>query len=513
MTATLSENPVSSRQTFAARPRAGARKVVVIGSGFAGLSAACHLAASGFEVTVLEKNASPGGRARQFEAEGFVFDMGPSWYWMPDVFEQFFGHFGKKVSDYYDLRRLDPSYQIFFGKNDALEVPASMPELEAMFERLEPGSVPNLRKFLHEAEYKYRVGMGEFVHKPSLSVWEFADWRVVTSLFRLQMLTSMAAHVDGLFKNQKLRELLKFPVLFLGATPENTPAMYSLMNHADLALGTWYPMGGMFKIVEAMVALAEELGVQVKVNQEVTQIEVVGGAARRVLTASGKSYAADAVVGAADYHHIETKLLEPAHRNYSDRYWATRTMAPSSLIFYIGLNRKLTGLRHHNLFFDEDFRQHAREIYDSPQWPERPLFYVSAPSVTDPSVAPAGCENLFILIPVAPGLEDTPALREHYYNLVMQRLSHLTGQRVGEAVIYRKSFAHKDFVQEYNSFRGNAYGLANTLRQTAFLKPRLKSEKVKNLWFAGQLTVPGPGVPPSIISGEVVAKSVLSFGL
>lgn len=459
----------------------------------------------------MEKNATLGGRARVFEAEGFRFDMGPSWYWMPDVFEQFFARFGKKASDFYDLRRLDPSYQIYFGKNDLLEVPATMPELEAMFERLEPGSVPRLRHFLREAEYKYRVGMGEFVHKPSLSFWEFADWRVVSSLFRLQMLTSMAAHVDRLFRHEKLRQLLKFPVLFLGATPERTPALYSLMNHADLALGTWYPMGGMHKIVEAMAAVARGLGVQIAVNQEVEQIEVAAGRARAVRTASGQTFPADAVVGAADYHHIETKLLAPALRNYSDDYWAGRTMAPSSLIFYLGLNRRLSGLRHHNLFFDEDFARHAREIYDSPQWPERPLFYVSAPSVTDDSVAPPGCENLFVLVPVAPGLQDSEAVRKHYFELVMARLEDLTGQPIRDAVVFHKSFAHSDFERDYHSFRGNAYGLANTLRQTAFLKPKMKNKRVENLWFAGQLTAPGPGVPPSIISGEVAARLVSAF--
>jgi len=197
-----------------------AKKIIVIGSGFAGLSAACHLAADGFDVTVLEKNTVPGGRARQYAAEGFTFDMGPSWYWMPDVFEQFFAHFGKKVSDYYDLQRLDPSYVVWFGPNDRMEVPAQMPALEAMFEQYEPGSTPRLRQFLAEAAYKYQVGMQEFVHKPGLSLLEFADWRIVTSLFRLQMFTSLSKHVRSLFKNEKLIQLLEFPVLFLGLRPK-----------------------------------------------------------------------------------------------------------------------------------------------------------------------------------------------------------------------------------------------------------------------------------------------------
>lgn len=482
------------------------RKIIVIGSGFAGLSAACHLASEGFEVTILEKNDTPGGRARQYEAEGFVFDMGPSWYWMPDVFEQFFAHFGKKVADYYDLKRLDPSYVVWFGEGDRMDVPAAMPALEAMFERYEPGSTANLRKFLTEAEYKYRVGMNEFVHKPSSSIAEFMDWRILASAFRLQMFTSMSRHVRGLFQNDKLRKLLEFPVLFLGATPQKTPAMYSLMNYADMALGTWYPMGGMFKIVEGMVRLAQELGVKIELGQEVSQIVTANGRATQVLTKQGRQWAADAVVAGADYHHVDTQLLDSQHKNYSEAYWKSRTMAPSCLLYYLGVNKRLQNLEHHNLFFDEDFGRHAVEIYESPQWPERPLFYVSAPSKTDPSVAPSGCENLFLLIPVAPGLTDTPDIRERYYHLTMERLERLTGQSIRDHVIYRRSYAHSDFVADYHAFRGNAYGLANTLPQTAFLKPKLKNRHISNLYYAGQLTVPGPGVPPSLISGEVAAQ-------
>lgn len=487
------------------------KKVVVIGAGFAGLSAAANLAAEGFDVTVLEKNEAPGGRARQYSAQGFVFDMGPSWYWMPDVFEQFFARFGKKVSDYYELVRLDPSYTVHFGPGERMEVPAGIPALEAMFERYEPGSAPRLRQFLAEAEYKYRVGMGEFVQKPSHSLMEFADWRIVSSLFRLQMFTSLSKHVRGLFKHENLVKLLEFPVLFLGATPEKTPALYSLMNYADMALGTWYPMGGMYKIVEGMVSVARELGVKIELGQEVQQIGVTGGKARSVHTWAGREFPADVVVGAADYHHIDAQLLDFSRRNYSPQYWENRTMAPSCLIYYLGVNKRIEGLRHHNLFFDEDFGRHAREIYETPQWPEKPLFYVCAPSVTDPTVAPEGCENLFILVPVAPGLEDTPAIREHYYNLVMQRMARITGQRIGEAVVYRRAYAHSDFVNDYHAFKGNAYGLANTLRQTAFLKPKLKNRHVSNLFYTGQLTVPGPGVPPSLISGQVVAKEVVKW--
>ncbi len=488
-------------------------KVIVIGSGFAGLSAATCLADRGYHVTVLEKNATPGGRARSFAEAGFTFDMGPSWYWMPDVFESYFSRFGKSASDYYTLQRLDPSYTIVFGKDDFMPVPASMQEMRALFESIEPGSALQLDKFLAQAAYKYEVGIKQLVYKPGRSLTEFMSPQLLLDIMRMDIFQSFYKHVRKFFKNDKLIRLLEFPILFLGALPENTPALYSLMNYADIKLGTWYPEGGMYKIVEGMVQLAEEKGVVFHFNQEVRQIEVQEGIARRVVTAS-RSYEADIVVAGADYHHVEKKLLTGEYRSYSDAYWQKRVMAPSSLIFYLGVNKRLKNLQHHNLFFDEDFGPHAQEIYTKPNWPAKPLFYVCAPSVTDPSVAPEGSENLFILMPVAPGLEDTAETREHYYNLILDRLEHLTEQEIKSSVVFKRSYAHQDFKKDYNAFKGNAYGLANTLMQTALLKPSLKSRKVHNLYYTGQLTVPGPGVPPSLISGQVVAKEIAKeYGL
>ncbi|GGG06326.1 phytoene desaturase family protein [Pontibacter amylolyticus] len=483
------------------------KKVIVIGAGFSGLSAATSLADQGYEVTVLEKNATPGGRARSFEAEGYTFDMGPSWYWMPDVFESYFNKFNKSVSDYYDLVRLDPSYTVVFGEDDFVDLPASLDELKALFEKWEPGSAARLDKFLEQAAYKYEVGINQLVYKPGRSVTEFMSLRLLLDVLRMDVFQSIHTHIRRFFSHEKIIKLMEFPVLFLGALPQNTPALYSLMNYADISLGTWYPMGGMYKIIEGMVQLAEEKGVSFLYNQDVQAIEVEQGIARRVRTATG-TFKADVVVASADYHHVEKNLLAPAYQNYTDSYWENRVMAPSCLIFYLGIGKKLDNLRHHNLFFDEDFGPHAHEIYTDPQWPAKPLFYVSAPSVTDASVAPEGCENLFVLMPVAPGLEDTEELRERYYDLIMDRLEHLTKQEVRSAVVFKRSYAHRDFISDYNAFKGNAYGLANTLLQTAMLKPSLKSKKVKNLYYAGQLTVPGPGVPPSLISGQVVAKEV-----
>lgn len=483
------------------------KKVIVIGSGFAGLAAATSLADKGFHVTIVEKNTTPGGRARVFREAGFTFDMGPSWYWMPDVFEAYFGRFGKSTADFYNLIRLDPSYRVIFRGNDVTDIPAGLPQLNALFESLEPGSSKQLEKFLAQAAYKYQVGIHNLVYKPSRSLTEFIDLKLLIDVIRMDVFSSFHGHVRKFFRHEKILQLIEFPILFLGAVPQNTPALYSLMNYADIRLGTWYPMGGMHKIVEGMVQLAQSKGVSFRLGETVRQIEVENGNARRVVT-DKDTYETDVVVAGADYHHVETQLLPPNLRSYSDDYWNQRVMAPSSLIFYLGINKKLPNLRHHNLFFDEDFAQHAREIYETPQWPNKPLFYASVPSQTDPEVAPEGCENLFILIPVAPNLTDTEAVREKYFGMVMQRLEKLVGQSILDSIIFKRSYAHQDFISDYNAFKGNAYGLANTLRQTAILKPSLKSKKVKNLFYTGQLTVPGPGVPPSLISGQVVAGEV-----
>lgn len=483
------------------------KNALVIGSGFAGLSAAINLADKGFKVTILEKNNSIGGRARQFTDSGFTFDMGPSWYWMPDVFESFFNRFGKKVSDYYELIRLDPSYKVVYENGESMPIPAQMEELKVLFESLEPGAGKRLDDFLKEAAYKYEVGINQLVYKPGRSLLEFTNPKLLIDVVRMDVFQSMAKHVRRFFKHPKLVQLMEFPVLFLGALPENTPALYSLMNYADMALGTWYPKGGMFKIVEALASLATELGVDIKTDHEVTAIKTESGLVKSVETTQG-SFIADVVVAGADYHHVDTKLLSQKDRNYSDKYWDSRVLAPSSLLYYVGLDKPIDGLLHHNLFFDTDFTPHSHDIYTDPKWPDNPLFYASLTSKTDSTVAPAGHENLFLLIPVAPGLEDTEEIREHYFQLIVKRMEEYTGQKILEHVIYKRSFAHKDFVSDYHSFKGNAYGLANTLTQTAILKPSLKSKKIKNLYYTGQLTVPGPGVPPSLISGIVVANEV-----
>ncbi len=485
-------------------------KIGVIGAGYAGLAAACYLAKEGNEVSIYEKNDSIGGRSRQFIEDGFTFDMGPSWYWMPDVFETFFNDFGKKVSDYYTLKRLSPSYRVYFGEADAVDLPSDLEELYATFESIEKGSAAQLRKFLQDAKYKYDVGINEFVQKPSLSVMEFASFKVLKGAVRLNLFKSFSKFVRQYFKHPRLIQILEFPVLFLGAKPENIPALYSLMNFADIVGGTWYPEGGMFKVIEAMESLALELGVKIHTNSPVEKILVANGKSNG-LQVGGIELDFDSILAAADYHFVEQNLIPKEFRKYDEKYWDSRVMAPSCLLFYLGVDKRVDNLLHHNLFFDRDFSQHAVEIYDTVEWPSDPLFYVCAPSVTDPTVAPEGKENLFLLMPIAPGLEDDNDTREKYYDLLMDRLEAITNQEIRSSIIYKKSYALKDFVMDYNAFKGNAYGLANTLKQTAILKPTMHNSKIKNLFFAGQLTVPGPGVPPSLISGKVAAAETTKY--
>lgn len=485
------------------------KSVDIIGAGYAGLASACYLAKAGVKTRVFEKNADVGGRSRVLKAEGFTFDMGPSWYWMPDVFDQFFNDFGKKTSDYFDLIRLSPSYRVYFGKNDFLDLPSNLDELYDTFENIEKGSADQLRKFLNDAAYKYDVGINDLVQKPSRSIFEFARWDVVKGVFKLQLFKSFSKYVRQYFQHPKLIQIIEFPVLFLGAKPEKIPALYSLMNYADMVGGTWYPMGGMNKVIEGMKELAIELGVEIHTGTPVEKIEVAQGMVKNIHNHSGV-FKTDALIASADYHHVEQQLLDEQYRKYNPSYWESRVMAPSCLLYFVGVNKRLKGLLHHNLFFDEDFDKHAKEIYDQPQWPSNPLFYVCAPSVTDPEVAPDDCENLFILIPVAPNLRDNPETRDSYFDLVMNRLELLTDQKVKEGIIFKKSYSISDFKTDYNAYKGNAYGLANTLRQTAILKPSMHNDKVKNLFYAGQLTVPGPGVPPSLISGKIAAKVALN---
>ena len=486
------------------------KKIIIIGSGFSSLSAASYLAKKGFDVHVFEKNDTLGGRARQLKKDGFTFDMGPSWYWMPDVFESFYNDFGKSTKDFYTLNRLDPGYQVVFGENEIIPIGDSLEKIYAIFEKEEAGSSQKLKKFIASAKDNYEIAIKDLVYRPGLSPLELITPTTIKKVN--YFLSNIKRDVYKDFKSPKLRQILQFPVLFLGAKPSNTPSFYNFMNFADFGLGTWHPENGMYSIVEAMVALAESLGVTFHTNSAIDKINVDNTGTATGIQVNGKQVQADVVLSGADYHHSET-LLEPKHRAYSEAYWDKKVFAPSSLLFYIGLDKKVKNLAHHTLFFDVDFDEHARVIYDQPEWPENPLFYANFPSVSDPKMAPEGKEACFLLIPIAPGIEDTPEIREKYLNIVMDRLEKLTQQSLKKEMLFCESFCVNDFIEEYNSYKGNAYGLANTLLQTAFLRPKLKSKKVKNFYFTGQLTVPGPGVPPALISGKLVSELISEANL
>ena len=482
------------------------KTINILGSGFSSLAASCYLAKAGHKVTVFEKNSQIGGRARQYKKDGFLFDMGPTWYWMPDVFERFFNDFNKKPSDYYQLEKLSPAYEVYFGIGDSAVIPDNLDQIYSLFEKEEKGSSLHLKKFLKQAKNNYDVAVKDLVYRPGVSPLELITPKTINKLN--QLFFDIRSQIQKRFNNPRLIKILEFPVLFLGAKPGNTPAMYNFMNWADFGLGTWHPVGGMFEVIKAMESLAKELGVIFKTNSNVEKINVAKNKVESILVNGEHQKAPDVLLSGADYHHTE-RLLDPSYRQYSESYWNKKTFAPSSLLFYVGFNKRLKNVSHHTLFFDEEFDSHAEYIYDNPSWPKDPLFYASFPSISDNAFAPKEKEAATFLIPIASGIEDTHAHREKYFDIIINRLEKLTHQNLKDDVLFVKSYCINDFIEDYNSYKGNAYGLANILTQTAFLRPKIKSKKVKNLYFTGQLTVPGPGVPPALISGKIAAESIL----
>lgn len=480
----------------------------ILGGGIAGLTAASSLAKAGHQVDLIDNNVRVGGRISSFSKNGFLFDKGPSWYWMPDVFERFFNEFSRTQTDFYDLKQLDPGFKIFYEGGNTLMVPSNREALYEVFEEIEKGSAAQLKLFLEDAEIKYNLSMSDLVYNPSLSWFEFVNKRTIEGVIKNKIFQSFDKHVRKYFKDDRLIQLMEFPVLFLGAKPSNIPSLYSLMNHAALNQGTFYPMGGMIKIAEAFEQIAREQGVQVHCGETVQSIEIKNGQVHEISTNHHK-HRTDGVVVGMDYHHFEQNILEQGWRNYDEAYWDKRTLSPSSLIFFLGIDKKLPHLEHHNLFFDTDFKKHAEEIYDTKEWPSDPLFYVCCPSKTDATVAPEGSENLFILIPIAPGIVDTEFVRKKYLEMVLIRMEKICKTSIKENIIVQESYCIKEFKEEYNSYKGNAYGLANTYMQTAVLKPSMINPKIKNMVYAGQLTVPGPGLPPAIISGQIASALLL----
>lgn len=483
-------------------------KAVVIGAGFGGLASAALLAKRGYDVTVLEMHDQPGGRARVWKSEGFSFDMGPSWYMNPDVFEKFFAEFGKKPSDYYQLERLDPAYRMFFGKGEHYDLSPDFEKNVALFESVEQGAGEQLRKYIDIAEYQYKVSKEEFLYKYYRSFRDFFSFKLLLEGNKLHLFENLAKYTERFFKTKQLRQMLEYAMVFLGGAPNNTPAIYALINYVDMKLGIWYPAGGFGSVARGMEKLAQEQGATFRYNAEVTGIETEGDKATGVRLASGEVITADVIVANGDYHHLDTVLVPEGKRSYTKAWWDKRTVAPSAFLLYIGIKGKMETLAHHNLSVEHDWRPHFDAIFDHPGWPEKPSYYICVPSKTDDTVAPADGENLFILMPVAPGIEDTDAIREQYADYLLTHLEQLTGESIKDRIVVQRIFSQRDFAADYHAIKGTALGLAHTLMQTAIFRPAPKSKKLKNLYYAGQFTHPGIGVPMTIISATVADQVI-----
>jgi len=484
-------------------------KVAIVGSGFGGLSAAALLARDGFEVQVFEKNEQPGGRASTYKELGYTFDMGPSWYLMPDVYETFFAEFGKTPQDYFPLQQLDPAYRVYFGHQKVADVPADIEQTYALFDSFEPGGAEKLQRYLASAAEKYDLSINELLYRDYRSVLDFLSGRLIMEGAKLHVFENLDSFVNRYFESDEAKKIVEYSIGFLGGSPKNTPSFYHIMSHIDLTMGVFYPEGGMRAVVGALHRLAAEQGAQFLFDEPVTRILVEDGTATGVETTKG-SFEADIVLVNADYPWSELHLLDDRHRTYDAAYWEKRVLAPSAFVAYLGVNKRFEGLAHHTLFLDEHWEEGFDTLFDPAKaaWPERPSYYVNVPSRTDPTAAPEGCDTLFILVALAPGLEDTPERREAFYARIMDDLERKLGEPVREAVEVKRIFALEDFANRYNAYHGTALGLSHTLFQTALWRPSHKSKKVENLYYSGHYTHPGIGVPMTLISSTMVAKEL-----
>jgi phytoene desaturase len=487
------------------------QKAAIIGGGIGGLATACLLAKKGYKVQLFEKNEKIGGVCNRFEADGFSFDMGPSWYLMPDVWKNFFDLVGEPVEEHLDLIKLSPSYRIFFKDRDCIidmysDLERDLPTIES----LEPGAGEKLKEYLELSKYQYEIALGGFMYKNNDTVFDFLNKQTAIEGRKLEVFTKMNTYVEKFFKSDEVQKIMEYQLVFLGSSPYNTPALYNIMSHIDFSMGVYYPRGGIYEIARALQRIAEKNGAEFFTNAPVERILTGVRRARGVRLKSGEEYPADMVIANANIQHVESKMLSPSHRGYSDRYWETRTLAPSAFILYLGIKGKCPSLNHHNLLFSEDWRKNFAEIFDVPQWPTDPSIYVCAPSVTDDTVAPQGHENLFVLVPMAPGLQATEEQLEKYTQKVLKILEeHMGVEDIENRVVYKKLFWGKDFIERYNNYRGSALGLAHTISQTAILRPNNVSKKLKNLYFVGANTNPGIGMPICLISAELAYKRII----
>lgn len=485
------------------------KKVLIIGAGIGGMSSAALFAKDGYDVTVVEKNNTFGGRGITYSNKEFMFDMGPSWYLMPEVFERFFGKFGKKSSDFFKLIKLEPYYRVFFEDDGKIDVPSNLKEIYSLFDTFEENGGEKLKKYLEKAKYKYDIAMDKFLYKEYNSIIDFFNPQILIEGTKLHLFSSIDSYAKKYFSSEKARKILEYSMVFLGGSPSNTPALYSIMSHVDLNLGVWYPYGGIWKLMEAIYLLGKENGVKYIFDNEVTEIIVSNGKATGVKTKNGK-ISADIVIADADYPHVEMDLLDEKNRTYNEKYWEKKVIAPSSLLIYLGLKGRINGLKHHNLFLAKNWNEHFDSIFKNHNsWPDNPSYYVGCPSKTDDTVAPNGCENIFVLVPVAAGLKDDDKIREEYFNKTISHMEKTLGENIFDKIIEKRIFSHRDFSLYYNAYKGTALGMAHTLFQTAVFRPKHKSKKVSNLYYVGHFTHPGVGMPMAMISAEIVHGEIL----
>lgn len=485
--------------------------VIIIGSGIGGLATACLLAEQGYRVQVFEKNEQLGGRVSVFEAEGFRFDMGPSWYLMPDIFEHFFELLGERVEDHLTLQKLDPSYRVFFQDTGThVDLCSDLKRDRETFERLEPGSFARLNDYLDRAEMAYMISKRSFLYKNYDKWSDLLTWEALRHGRRLSVFSTMDAYVKRFFKTDALQKIMEYQLVFLGSSPYNTPALYSLMNYIDFKMGVFYPKGGIYEIVRALVEMGKKRGVTYEVNAPVARILVNQGRAVGIRLEDGREVMSDIIISNADLHHTDTRLLPPEARQYSDAYWKKRVLSPSAFIMYLGVKGRIPALRHHSLLFSADWRKNFAEIFDQPTWPTDPSLYICAPSLSDPTVAPPDHENLFVLVPIAPGLTYTQDDLERYADTMLDRIQKTIGvPDLKERIVFKRLFCSQEFTERYHALKGNALGLAHTLTQTALFRPNNVHPRVQNLYYVGGNTNPGIGMPICLISAELVIKRLL----
>ena len=483
--------------------------ILIVGAGIGGLSLAAILADAGKDVTIIEKNSTPGGRARVYQEKGYTFDMGPSWYIMPDIYEKFFQELGLSIEDCYDLVRIDPSYRIFFKNREQIDVSSKIEENIELFGKMEENGGEKLRRYLEKAGRDYRIAVDELLMRDYDQLRNLIDGKLIREGLKLPLFGNIDDYISGIFSSEEAKRVLEYSIGFIGGSPRNTPSIYYIMNHVDLKLGVWYPMGGIGKVVEKLYELCVEKGVKFKFDEIVTKVLSENGKAIGVETSKGV-YKSDRVVINADYPFAELNLLDETERTYETKYWESKLFAPSALVIYIGLMRKLNNLEHHNLYLAGDWSLGFNTLYDlnDPEWPGNVSYYVNVTSRTDPSVAPKNGETVFILIPTPDDFEDTPESREALYRKIVGHIEETMGEEIIGNEVVKSIFGPNDFVQDYNAYKGTSLGLVHTLTQSAIFRPSHRSKKLKNLYYNGHYTHPGIGVPLVLISSQILAKTL-----